>query len=122
MTDNVTVFPGADGLPENPMKIAPGRPGYCSHTSVVLDCHDRTVRCADPKCGAVLDAFDFLRGNAQTIDSAWRRYHEVLRQAGEVNDRVHALKKEEARLRAMVKRLQDKTGSVLVVRPEKGTL
>jgi hypothetical protein len=122
MSDNVTVFPGADGLPENPLQFAPRRPGFCGHPTIILDEHDRTVRCADPKCGAVLDAFDFLRSNAQTIDSAWRRYREVLRQAGEVNDRVHVLKKEEARLRAQVKRLQDKTGSVMVVRPEKGTL
>jgi hypothetical protein len=117
MSDNVTAFPGADGLPENPLQVAPRHLGFCNHPSVILDEHDRTVRCAEPKCGATLDAFDFLRSNARTIERAWASYRTVSREAEEVANRVHALKKEEARLRAQVKRLQDKTGSVLVVRP-----
>lgn len=116
MTDNVTQFPGAEALPENPLQLAPRPPGWCRHDSVLLDEHTRTVRCADPKCGAVLDPFDFLRSNARTIQSAWSAYAQTMRQANEVAERVHALKKEEQRLRAMVKRLQDKSGSVVNVR------
>ena len=118
MTDNVTQFPGAEALPENPLQMAP-RPGlfsYCQHESVVLDDVRRTVQCADPKCGAVLDPFDFLKHNAQVIQRAWSAHRAVMLQANQVTERVHALKKEEQRLRAMVKRLQDKSGSVVNVR------
>lgn len=116
MTDNVKAFPGAHDLPENPLQLAARRPGWCRHDSVVLDEHTRTVTCADPKCGAVLDPFQFLASNARTIQHAWYAHKQVTQQASEVAERVTALKKEEQRLRAMVKRLQEKTGSVLSVR------
>ena len=108
MTDNVKQLPGATALPGNPMEMAPRRPGWCSHEAVTLDEHVRTVTCADPKCGAVLDPFDFLAGNGRTIQRAWSAYREAMRQANEVAERVSVLKKEEQRLRAMVKRLQEK--------------
>ncbi len=112
--DNVTALPG---LPDNPLKLAQRSPGYyCSHPAVVLDDHTRTIQCANTQCGAQLDAFDFLRTNAHTIDSAWRAYREVNRKVAEVSERVHVLKKEEQRLRAMIKRLQDKSGAVLITR------
>ncbi len=108
MTDNVQRFPGAGALPDNPMELAPRRPGWCGHESVTLDEHTRTVTCANPKCGAVLDPFKFLVSNAQTIQRAWSAYRQAMTQANEVAERVSVLKKEEQRLRAMVKRLQDK--------------
>jgi hypothetical protein len=58
--------------------------------AVTLDEHTRTVTCADPKCGA------------------WSAYRQAMTQANEVAERVTVLKKEEQRLRAMVKRLQEK--------------
>jgi hypothetical protein len=122
MTDNVTAFPGAPGLPDNPMQIAPRHPGWCRHDAVILDEHTRTIQCADPKCGAVLDPFSFLKQQAHTISNAWSAYSHAMRQANEVANRVMVLKREEQRLRAMVKRLQDKTGAVIVTRPEKGAL
>lgn len=122
MTDNVTAFPGAPGLPDNPMQIAPRHPGWCRHDAVILDEHTRTIQCADPKCGAVLEPFSFLKNQAHTISSAWHAYSSAMRQANEVANRVMVLKREEQRLRAMVKRLQDKTGAVIVTRPEKGAL
>lgn len=108
MTDNVQKFPGATALPENPMELAPRRPGWCSHEAVTLDEHTRTVMCANPKCGAVLDPFAFLASNAHTIQRAWSAYRQAMTQANEVAERVSVLKKEEQRLRAMVKRLQEK--------------
>ena len=122
MSDNVTAFPGAADLPENPMQMAPRHPGWCSHDAVILDEHTRTIQCADPKCGAVLDPFSFLKQQAHTISSAWSAHSQAMRQANEVAERVTALKREEQRLRAMVKRLQEKTGAVIVARPGKALL
>jgi hypothetical protein len=115
-TDNVTALPGTSALPENPMAFTPERPGYCSHDAILIDTHTRTIRCAEVNCGAMLDPFNFLCSNARTISSAWSSYREVTRRANEIAERVHELKKEEARLRAMVKRLQEKSGAVLSVR------
>ena len=122
MTNNVTTFPGGADLPENPMKMAERPPGWCRHDAVILDDHMRSIQCADPKCGAVLDSFTFLRKQAHTISAAWAAHRRVMQQANEVADRVTVLKREEQRLRAMVKRLQDKTGAVIVARPGKATL
>lgn len=122
MTDNVTAFPGAPDLPDNPMQMAPRHPGWCRHDAVILDEHTRTIQCADPKCGAVLDPFNFLKQQAHTISGAWEAHGRAMRQANEVADRVTVLKREEQRLRAMVKRLQEKTGAVIVARPGKGAL
>ncbi len=108
MADNVQQFPGAQALPDNPLELAPRRPGWCGHESVTLDEHTRTVICADPKCGATLDPFGFLVSNAHTIQRAWSAYKQAMRQANEVAERVTTLKKEEQRLRAQVKRLQEK--------------
>lgn len=114
--DNVKPIHGAVDLPENPLGLAPRRDGWCSHPNVMLDPHTRTITCVDTKCGAVLDPFNFLQMNATTIESAWRNYRHVTNQAKEIAERVHQLKKEEQRLRAMIKRLQEKTGAVLSVR------
>jgi hypothetical protein len=121
-TDNVTAFPGGADLPENPMQIAPKHLTWCSHDAVILDGHTRTMQCADPKCGAALDPFTFLLKQVHTIESAWNAHKQAMRQANEVADRVTVLKREEQRLRAMVKRLQEKTGAVIVARPGKGAL
>lgn len=116
MTADIKSLPGAAGLPDNPVTIAPRHPGWCDHSAIVLDEHTRTLQCADPKCGAVLDPFDYLRSNARTLQRAWDNYRHVSGQATEVAERVTVLKREEQRLRAMVKRLQEKTGAVVNVR------
>jgi hypothetical protein len=116
MSDNVTMFPGSTTLPENPMKLAPRMPGWCGHDAVILDEHSRTITCANPKCGAALDPFNFLTNNAKTIERAWSAHKEAMRQATEVAGRVAVLKMDEQRLCAMVKRLQEKSGAVLQVR------
>mgnify|MGYP000328965747 FL=1 len=88
--------------------MAPRQPGWCSHEAVTLDEHTRTIVCANVKCGAVLDPFNFLANQGNTIQRAWSAYRQAMQQANEVAERVSVLKKEEQRLRAMVKRLQEK--------------
>ena len=122
MANNITAFPGGADLPVNPMTMAERHPGWCRHDAVILDDHTRSIQCADPKCGAVLDPFNFLRQQAHTIANAWNAHSRAMQQANKVADRVTVLKREEQRLRAMAKRLQDKTGAVIVARPGKATL
>lgn len=115
MADNITEFPKSD-LPDNPMRVTDRRWNYCQHERIVIDGHDRTVQCADPKCGATLNAFDYLLHNAEQISAAWGIHDRVKAEAREVAERVSKLKKEEKRLRAMIKRLQEKSESVVTVR------
>lgn len=49
---------------------------------------------------------------ARALQRAWSAYREVMHKANEVAERVTDLKREEARLRAQVKRHQDKAGVV----------
>ena len=112
----IRAFP-ANELPENLLTIeprAPGRPYFCSHEKISLNDHDRTVNCA--QCGATLDPFNFLLNNAKTLQMAWQNHRATASKVGELNERIAQLTKEEKRLRAQVKRLQDKAGSVLEVR------
>lgn len=114
--DKIHALPGRE-LPENLMSVEPRRPGeayFCAHDAVRLNQHDRIVNCA--RCGATLDPFNFLLNNAVTIQRAWENYRAANLKVGELNDRVATLSKEEKRLRAQVKRLQDKTGDVIVGR------
>lgn len=111
--DVIRQFPGAE-LPDNPLAIAPRKPGYCRHEKVVLDEHARTVTCA--QCAAALDPFSFLLNNAGTIQVAWQHYNHVMQKVREIHDRVDALKREENRLRGIVKRLQEKSRAVIDVR------
>lgn len=91
--NNVVELPGSQPLPENP-----------------LDEHDRSVTCRE--CGAVLDPFDFLVSNAKVISRAWTSHRCVMAQVKQREETVEALRKEEKRLRALVKRLQQKVPSV----------
>lgn len=112
MNDNVVSLPGTQPLPENPMEIKP-RMSYCQHDRIIIDPHTRSVQCADIKCGAVLDPFNYLLNNAMSISRAWSSHKMVSTLAGELVERVGVLKKEEKRLRDMIKRLQEKTGAVV---------
>jgi hypothetical protein len=112
----VHAFPGAE-LPENLMAIEPrpaGAPYYCGHDAVRLNAHDRTVHCVH--CKAALDPFNFLLTSATTIQRAWENHRAASMKVSELNQRVEVLAKEEKRLRAQVKRLQDKSGDVVLHR------
>lgn len=114
--DKILAFPGSEALPENTMQIEKSNVMFCSHESVRLSEHERTVNCV--KCGAALDPFNFLLNNAKTIQSAWSGYRMMNAKASEIAERVNVLSKEEKRLRAQVKRLQEKSGEVINVRGE----
>lgn len=104
-------------LPENLTTVEPRRPSepyFCEHPAIRLNEHDRTVHCA--KCGAALDPFNFLLKEAKTIQRAWENHSHATKAVSELNERVDVLKKEEKRLRAQVKRLQEKSGEVVQVR------
>ena len=98
---DIRKLPGVEPLPENPLGIAPRRDGtYCTHESVMLDEHERTVHCS--KCDATIEPFSFLLHNAKTLQMAWQSHAMVQRRVSELNERLHELKKQEQRLRAQV--------------------
>lgn len=112
----VHAFPVSE-MPENIMQIEPEPPGlplWCDHLEVRLNQHERTIHCA--KCGAALDPFNFILHNAKTIQRAWENYRAANLKVRDLNERVGVLVKEEKRLRAQVKRLQDKSGEVISLR------
>jgi uncharacterized small protein (DUF1192 family) len=111
----VHAFPSAE-LPDNLMQIEKRKdvPMFCQHENVRLDAHDRSIHCA--KCGAALDPFNFLLSNAKTIQLAWENHRMVMDKVREINERINVLSKEEKRLRAQVKRHQEKGGAVISVR------
>jgi hypothetical protein len=107
MSDKILTFPGSEPLPENPVDLTTSSPyNYCRHESISLDSHTRTLECVE--CKAVLDPFNFLCNNAQTLRMAWVRYQEVQRRYKEKEDSISALQKEERRLKARIKTLQEK--------------
>lgn len=114
MTADVTPFPGSGELPENLLQVEPRQPGYCSHDTLRVNLHVRTIVCSH--CGAVLDAFDYVARNATHIARAWQTHDHVKRQVDELQGRLTALKAEEKRLRDRVKRLRGKEDGVLVVK------
>jgi len=117
VSDNVIQAFQKSELPEQTLLIEkqpPGKPYYCDHAGLRIDTHERTIACSN--CGQALDPFDFLHKNAVVLQRAWQDHASVKRDMGEMIDRVTALKKEEKRLRAMVKRLADKNEAVIDVR------
>ena len=107
--DNVVVaFKTAD-IGESPMTVKPSY-NYCKHDRIEADEHSRTLICHD--CGATLDAFDFVRRSAATIQQAWSRYAHLQQQATELVGRVDALKKEEQRIKSRIKTARDKVPTI----------
>jgi hypothetical protein len=108
----VHAFPG---LPINPLQVEPLHDhNYCHHDAIRIIRHERQIVCA--QCARVLDPFAYLETNARTIQQAWESHRQVSNQVRELGERLHAMKKEEARLRAKLKRLQEKDGDVTVIR------
>lgn len=109
-SDNVIqAFPKPE-LPAQTITVAdqpPGKKMFCQHARLSIDTHERQITCGD--CGQALDPFTFLHQNAMVLQRAWQDHAYVKRELGEMQDRVSSLKKEEQRLRAMVKRLGEKT-------------
>jgi len=107
----IHAFPMSE-LPENILAHESSKPNdsyYCGHPTVSCDDHTRTVSCV--KCGAVLDAFNFVLTNARHIQQAWDNYRQAKAKVAELNETIGRLSKEEKRLRARVKNLQSKEGA-----------
>lgn len=104
---NIVSFPGVpQELPEQTITLEKQPFNICQHTKISLDSHQRLVNCV--RCGAVLDPFEYLAKNAVVLQRAWADHASVKRSLADMNDRVAALKKEEQRLKASVRRLKEK--------------
>ena len=117
MADNIRSLPGVEGIPECPMELVSSRSKqiyYCDHPSLIIDVHERSIRCA--KCDAALDPFDYLERSGNQIQRAWDDYKAVRRRISDFNESIARLQREEKRLKALVKRLQDKSATKLDVR------
>lgn len=108
MSDKVISFPVGDELPENPVKLTnSGKPySFCKHERISLDEHKRTVDCMD--CGIVLDPFNFLRYQAETLQRAWTNYRTVTAKIQELNTSIETLNKELASVQGKVRRAKEK--------------
>ena len=115
--NNIRSLPGVESIPECPMELISSHNKqlyHCDHASLIIDVHERSIRCA--KCGASLDPFDYLAGTGQQIQRAWADYKSVRSRIQDFNESIARLQREEKRLKALVKRLQDKSATKLDVR------
>lgn len=108
MSDVVTLPGVKTDLPECPVQVDNSRSCYCRfrNVGIRLDTYERRVRCAG--CGHAVDAFDYLVSEAQELRRAWQSHEQVRRELGELQERVTALKAEEKRLKARVKRAEER--------------
>lgn len=65
MSDTIVPIPGSEPLPANSLQLIERRDVFRQHAGIVLDDHERVVRCAD--CAKVFDPFTFLRDQAGHI-------------------------------------------------------
>ena len=120
MSDNIRSLPGVEGIPECPMELVSSRGKtiyHCDHASLIIDTHERSIRCA--KCDDALDPFNYIAATAQHIQCAWRDYKSVRSRISDFNESIARLQREEKRLKALVKRLQDKSAARLDVRGDR---
>lgn len=103
MSDDKVIhaFPTRE-LPECPVSIE-RRSSYCQHPTITLVPHDRAVICA--KCGAALDAFDYLMKEAQAIRYGWETYRQVIQLVQEKRQQVADLDREKKRLQGRIRTL-----------------
>lgn len=101
----VVAFKAAE-IGEPPMTVKRENFSFCKHGRIEADEHTRTLICHD--CGATLDAFDFVRKQALTIQQAWSSYKHLQSQASELVTRVDALKKEEQRIKSRIRTAREK--------------
>ena len=113
MADNIRQFPGAE-IPDQTLSVEREPFGFCNHDKISLDGHARTVRCT--KCDKVFDPFDFLKNEVRRLQDAWERHRDVRAKLTDMNDRVEALKKEEARLKGRIKAARAKVEPTIDVR------
>ena len=112
-TGVIRAFPGAE-IPEQPVVLEREWHSFCAHEQIALNEHSRTVRCT--KCEKVFDPFSFLQNDVAKLQQAWQRHKEVRASLDDLIQRVEALKKEEARLKARIKTARPKAEPVIDVR------
>ena len=110
---NIRQFPSTE-IPEQTLSVERQRYNFCSHDKIRLDEHSRTVNCA--ACDKVFDPFTFLLNEVHRLQVAWEDHKQVRQSLSELNDRVDALKKEEARLKGRIKTAKAKVAPVVDVR------
>ena len=110
---HIRQFPGAE-IPEQTLSVEKKYPSFCQHEKITLDDHSRTVRCV--ACAQVMDPFNFLLYEVSRLQDAWERNRQVRKDLSELIDRVEALKKEEARLKARIKTAKAKVEPAFSVR------
>ncbi|UXC20065.1 hypothetical protein [Comamonas squillarum] len=110
---NIRQFPGAE-IPEQTLSVEKKHLGFCQHEKITLDSHNRTVRCV--ACDQVFDPFNFLLNEVARLQDAWERNKMVRQDLNDLNDRVDALKKEEARLKGRIKTAKAKVEPAFSVR------
>ena len=116
--DKVVALRPSPDLPDNPFTIEASPRDFCQHQRVVLDEHNRTVRCA--QCSKVLDPFDFLKNEVRGIQSAWESHRKVTAMVRELQTRVGELQSEEKRLKARIKTARAKADPVVEFRAPRG--
>jgi hypothetical protein len=100
-------FGAAKELPDCPIRVESSSPIFhCNHPALAIDTHERAIRCA--KCDAVLDPFDYLANCGRSIQMAWRDYKYTRAEITRLNESVDRLKREEKRLKASIRRQQQK--------------
>jgi len=103
----IHAFPSRD-VPEPPVKLEPEYySNHCYHMSIVLHEHERQVVCS--QCGAVLDPFDYLRGQAVAIRRGWQRYKDAAAREREIRENLTQLEREQKRLQSQIRRLRGKS-------------
>lgn len=107
--DNITPFPGMGELPEPTVTVTESKQPYCRHPAIRLVKQDRLVICAE--CGASLDPFSYLCGQAHAIRTAWDNHRMVKAKVDQLVERIRALEKEAQRMGARVRRLKAKEGA-----------
>ena len=110
---NIRQFPGAE-IPEQTLSVERKYRGFCQHEKITLDEHSRTVRCV--ACSRVMDPFNFLLNEVNRLQDAWEQNRQVRKDTSERLERVEALKKEEARLKARIKTAKEKVEPAFSVR------
>ncbi|ULU26613.1 hypothetical protein [Dyella terrae] len=113
----IHIFKPSDDLPPCPMEVKSSSPVFhCNHRSLQIDTHERTVRC--DACCAMLDPFDYIARNGQSLQMAWRDYRIVRDRIKALNESVERLAREEKRLKASIRRTKQKIPDRLDVRGE----
>jgi len=105
----IHAFPSRE-VQEPPVRLEPEHyRNHCHHLSITLQEHERQVVCSE--CGAVLDPFDYLRGQVIAIRRGWGRYQEAQTRESKLRESIVQLEREQKRLKAQNQRLRDKAAA-----------